>query len=135
MATRAADLEESRFAIEHVGIGDAVRVGEAQADIWLLASLGGGMAAERNADAANVLLDTVHESTAHAVHSKIQGNGFEDLVARDKNHYAQIALSLGLDHAKRTIVEQRLAVGCDRIFDDQTFLDAAETFLMEATAP
>ncbi len=60
---------------------------------------------------------------------------FEDLVACDKNHYAQIALSLGLDHAKRTIVEQRLAVGCDRIFDDQTFLDAAETFLMGATAP
>ena len=60
---------------------------------------------------------------------------FNDLVARDPAHYAEIALSLGMDLDRRRAVEARLERECDKIFDDPTFLDAAEAFLLNARPP
>ena len=60
---------------------------------------------------------------------------FNDLVARDPAHYAEIALSLGLDLDRRRAVEARLERECDKIFDDPTFLDAAEAFFLNTRPP
>lgn len=61
--------------------------------------------------------------------------GFDALVARDPEHYAEIALSLGLNSDLRAEVETCLAAESNRVFDDPAFLDAAEEFLLNATPP
>ncbi len=55
--------------------------------------------------------------------------GVEDTIARDEDHYVEIAVRLGKDHRWRERVANKVETGRSRAFDDETPIRALEDFL------
>jgi predicted O-linked N-acetylglucosamine transferase (SPINDLY family) len=64
----------------------------------------------------------------------LQVIGVTEMIASDLDNYVEIAVRLGLDSEWRAEISQRIAAGCDRLFEDSACVAALDAFYREVAA-
>ena len=64
----------------------------------------------------------------------LKAMGLDELIARDKNDYVDIALRLGTDAAWRQEIQQRIEQNVDKVFENESPVKELEQFLLSRFA-